>query len=37
MDDCQAWRFGQKAEIGQGLTVFILQGRQKAGEENLNI
>jgi hypothetical protein len=25
--------FGQKAEIGQGLTVFILQGRPKAGEE----
>jgi hypothetical protein len=31
-DDCQACRFGQKAEIGQGLTVFILQGRPpKAG------
>ena len=25
-DNCQAYRFGQKAEIGQGLTVFILQG-----------
>src|SRR5262249_20071960 len=30
-DDCQRWGFGQKAEIGQGLTVFMLQGRPKAG------
>jgi hypothetical protein len=31
-DDCQACRFGHKAEIGQGLTVFILRGRPpKAG------
>jgi hypothetical protein len=29
-DDSHACRFGQKAEIGQVLTVFILQGRPKA-------
>src|SRR5262245_13123593 len=33
-DDCQACRFGQKAEIGQGLTIFILQGRPQRPVRN---
>src|SRR5262245_51075901 len=33
-DDCQACRVGQKAEIGQGLTIFILQGRPQRPVRN---